>query len=625
MGTTIRWLHLTDLHVGMTDQDWLWPQMRSKFRESLQSIYQAAGPWDLVLFTGDLVQSGTEYSKLDEILDEVWNWFAELGCDPQLLPVPGNHDLQWRDATQAALIVLENWANAPDVRKKFWNDANNEYVQQVKSAFAAYETWWRGTPHKPAGIRPGMLPGDFSYTFVKDDLRLGIVGLNTAFLQLTDRSDYQGRLALHPKQFQAACGGDGVRWAEAHHACLLLTHHPADWLDAESREHLNGNILENFCLHLCGHRHETGVCQVLTGGADDAPLQWLGRSLFGLETCDDGKLNRSHGYAAGELRARAQGKAQMQFMPRRREVQGDTWELVPDVSVKLPKNERTRSFPVKLRKVKVPLSAVTPAAPQQSKSLYRGVIDAINQVLEANPGLRGELDQALCSNDPERRNAAADIVELIFSDGLYQVLVRLVGWLRTAKSRTYREELLRLVEAFSALGVPSDRLEKLQQQMTKRRVDVNATSTPSIAAMIAAALLDVPIEWIENRHGRDPIPKLYVAISDDEVPYTSQDRDCILRELKRRLILSSCLDLHLDPEHPEADKRLAQRLKGMSDSGTPVITLLREDEVDLIDGDPTLDWSSLLVFRKKADVDDVIPDALSVSTVLQRILIQLRK
>ncbi len=71
--------------------------------------------------------------------------------------------------------------------------------------------------------------------------------------------------------------------------------------------------------------------------------------------------------------------------------------------------------------------------------------------------------------------------------------------------------------------------------------------------------------------------------------------------------------------------RLAQRLKGMSDSGTPVITLLREDEVELIDSDPTLDWSSLLVFRKKADVDDVIPDALSISTVLQRILIQLRR
>jgi hypothetical protein len=39
VGSTIRWLHLTDLHVGMDDQDWLWPRMRTKFRDDLESIY----------------------------------------------------------------------------------------------------------------------------------------------------------------------------------------------------------------------------------------------------------------------------------------------------------------------------------------------------------------------------------------------------------------------------------------------------------------------------------------------------------------------------------------------------------------------------------------------------------
>jgi hypothetical protein len=47
VSTTIRWLHLTDLHVGMNDQDWLWPKVGSKFRDDLQRIYDTAGPLGL--------------------------------------------------------------------------------------------------------------------------------------------------------------------------------------------------------------------------------------------------------------------------------------------------------------------------------------------------------------------------------------------------------------------------------------------------------------------------------------------------------------------------------------------------------------------------------------------------
>ncbi len=29
--TTFNWLHLSDLHVGMSDQDWLWPTLKHSF------------------------------------------------------------------------------------------------------------------------------------------------------------------------------------------------------------------------------------------------------------------------------------------------------------------------------------------------------------------------------------------------------------------------------------------------------------------------------------------------------------------------------------------------------------------------------------------------------------------
>ena len=46
MERTIRWLHVTDLHVGMDDQSWLWHRTRAKFRDDLEKICPTAGPWD---------------------------------------------------------------------------------------------------------------------------------------------------------------------------------------------------------------------------------------------------------------------------------------------------------------------------------------------------------------------------------------------------------------------------------------------------------------------------------------------------------------------------------------------------------------------------------------------------
>ena len=56
---TISWLHLTDLHVGMSEQAHLWPNVRNAFLTDLERLCAKTGPWSLVFFTGDLVQSGS--------------------------------------------------------------------------------------------------------------------------------------------------------------------------------------------------------------------------------------------------------------------------------------------------------------------------------------------------------------------------------------------------------------------------------------------------------------------------------------------------------------------------------------------------------------------------------------
>jgi DNA repair exonuclease SbcCD nuclease subunit len=53
------WLHVTDLHLGVTGSEDLGPNVEYDFFEDLEFLTSRVGSLDLVLFTGDLVQRGS--------------------------------------------------------------------------------------------------------------------------------------------------------------------------------------------------------------------------------------------------------------------------------------------------------------------------------------------------------------------------------------------------------------------------------------------------------------------------------------------------------------------------------------------------------------------------------------
>ncbi len=343
MKTDFSWLHLTDFHQGMSKQSWLLPGVKDRFFKDLKKLHEKSGPWDLVLFTGDLTNRGSaeEFKKLNIFLEELWKEFKRLGSSPKLLAVPGNHDL-----------VRPNWNDDPDVQSnddpdesEFWNDVQSEFwntkspEHKVTEAFKNYTNWLKNPPSKVVdNLKHGILPGDFSVTIEKGDAKLGIVGLNSTFIQLTD-DDYKGKLVLHGYQFQAACGGDGPDWAKQHHACLLLTHQPPSWLNDNSQQnHLNGQIADSgrFAAHLCGHLHEANPLYFFEGGANPKYI-WQGCSLFGLEDFGEQKENtqRSHGYTAGKIELNGE-KGRLIFWPRREiRLKSGERRIVSDQSVNL--------------------------------------------------------------------------------------------------------------------------------------------------------------------------------------------------------------------------------------------------------------------------------------------------
>ena len=139
--TSVSWLHLTDLHLGMAEQRSLLPIVKDRFFEDLKLLHAKCGPWDLMLFTGDLTQRGNaeEFQMVDEFLDELWERFGELGSRPRLLAIPGNHDLVRPKPKEPVVKLLRDaWVTDDEVRAEFWNNPESPYRATVTGAFANY-------------------------------------------------------------------------------------------------------------------------------------------------------------------------------------------------------------------------------------------------------------------------------------------------------------------------------------------------------------------------------------------------------------------------------------------------------------------------------------------------------
>lgn len=334
------WLHLTDFHYGLKGQHCLWPNLRAPFLESLAALYERCGPWDAVLLTGDLAQEGKseEFTKMQaEVIEPLWQKLTELGSgDAVLLAVPGNHDLyrpkpELPDFDDPAMETLLKPDGFKTIESRFWSQPAGAYRRTIKDTFAAYSEWWEKAPHRPTKVKSGALPGDFSVTLERGTRRIGIVGLNTTFLQL-GKGDYEGRLVWNAEQLHAVCEGGADAWEKQHDVCLLLTHQGPNWLTPEARKHGESEVAPagRFAVQLFGHQHELEMKYVRTGGGTNAVRLCQGCSVFGMDKYGEPPTTqRSHGYSAGRIEF-GDGQTVLRIWPRVATNKTGPWRFVPD-------------------------------------------------------------------------------------------------------------------------------------------------------------------------------------------------------------------------------------------------------------------------------------------------------
>jgi hypothetical protein len=196
--SNMNWLHLSDLHTGMAAQEWLWPRFEKDLLEDLSRVHDKSGPWQFILFTGDLVRTGApeEFNKLDEILGTIVSRLSSLGTHAQFITLPGNHDLVRPSNLDARVVALDQYGKRPDLQADFWAEDQAGYRIFVNSLFQNYLNWRERAISAGIHLSPdkdGCLTGDASYTIKAAGTTAKCVTLNSTWLQMVD-GDFESAL-----------------------------------------------------------------------------------------------------------------------------------------------------------------------------------------------------------------------------------------------------------------------------------------------------------------------------------------------------------------------------------------------------------------------------------------------
>ncbi len=237
------------LHIGSLSNLWTAANGREVFRLLLEDLEELAASERLgaLFLTGDLTATGQkeEYDFLDDLLRQIWR-LEPHGAPDITLAVPGNHDIDRGRIGRLATQLLKHWSHDEELRQTFWSDP--EPREEVLFGFENYERWSRITDSTNQDLRRGLLPGDYSVRLHGDGFDLGVVGLNTAFLDFSESAP--GNAVLDLRQLEEVCGSDWATWLEVNDANILLTHHPPQWLNEESQRTYR-SIIGHFSVHLC--------------------------------------------------------------------------------------------------------------------------------------------------------------------------------------------------------------------------------------------------------------------------------------------------------------------------------------------------------------------------------------
>jgi hypothetical protein len=247
-------------------------------------------------------------------------------------------------------------------------------------------------------------------------------------------------------------------------------------------------------------------------------------------------------------------------------------------------------------------------------------------LLEAEPKLRSDLEQALRSQLPEAAKSAGDIVEMVFTGGLNEVLKAIYEWLQTQRHRDDGDKLRELLDGLAALGVDAAWVAKARSTLATAKAPagggplaVPTTTDLSAAEILKAAFRDGPCHW--TKHSGSPLPKGEDGFDASIVEPRSPTLQARLEEFREH-VMQVCV---VQSSDPKARQTLEEHLEVRWQQRRPLYALFSEADglAQHLANDPSMPWHYLLVMQKDRALGDVLPKPRATALWIHDILDEL--
>jgi len=243
MPPTIRWLHLSDFHVGKDAYE-----QRRLFTEIVREIERWKNEKefvpDYVFLTGDIANKGQKREYESFRKDFLLPLQEKFDINTIVFPVPGNHDVE-----RPSVDMLDNTAPLVASSKFFDADKTGKAARdQIVPRFKNYKKLMAAS-----GISPDWLAkseGTALHIRSLAGVRVAVIGLNTAWLCKNDED--KNKLTPGYRLVESA-----LKKAEGCQIKIILGHHPLSWWNDNEEANIRRLFAQDNVIYLHGHMHKS--------------------------------------------------------------------------------------------------------------------------------------------------------------------------------------------------------------------------------------------------------------------------------------------------------------------------------------------------------------------------------
>lgn len=270
----VHWLHISDLHLHETQSE---PQnaVLTALLSNIKRRKDENRDVDFVLVTGDLAFSGqeSEYELVGAFFQDL---ATAIGIShEQIFCVPGNHDIDRNRQEMCFDGTRRRLQNQSEVYSFLSNVEERNTLLLRQESFRRFQNqFFVSQPRE-------MTNDDLGYVSIidVDEIRIAIIGLNTAWLATGGQTDNL-QLLLGEKQVS-----DAIRIANGvePHVIIGMAHHPFNLLRDFDRMPVQRLLHEECHFFHHGHKHIPDASTVISGSSECLTLA-CGASFESRET-----------------------------------------------------------------------------------------------------------------------------------------------------------------------------------------------------------------------------------------------------------------------------------------------------------------------------------------------------